>query len=89
MEIVEKLTSLDTEIIGVNIKPGNTANASFSLSPVLQCKLLRRSSAHLQRRTREMEKTEIRPDDNGEDKVRETSKVGKSRVRIDTRVGHW
>ena len=89
MEIVEKLTSLDTEIIGVNIKPGNTANALFSPSPVLQCKLLRRSRAHLRRKTREMEKMEIRPEDNGEDKVRETSKVGKSRVRIDMRVGHW
>ena len=87
---MEKLTSsLDTEIIGVNIKPGNTAKASFSPSPVLQCKLLRRSRAHSQRRTREMEKTEKRPEDNGEDKVRETSKVGKSRVRIDMRVGHW
>ena len=43
-------------------------------------RLLRRSRAHIQRRTREMERTENRPEDNGAEQSSETSKVSKPKV---------
>ena len=42
--------------------------------------MLRRSRAHIRRRTREMERTENRPEDNGADQSSETSKVSEPKV---------